>query len=76
MNTVTPEGDTDLSPPIRERSPSLLGWLGIVIFRAGILAIGGVIAMVAGMAIATRHPTTVDQPPLLEKVLQGIETIR
>ncbi|NEQ96639.1 MAG: hypothetical protein F6K30_07940 [Cyanothece sp. SIO2G6] len=80
---VTPESEATThrssTQPSSQAKPQPLGLLGalwVLVFRTGVLVVSSSMALGVGIAIATRYPAEVDEPPLLEKVLQGIETVR
>ena len=52
-----------------------LGSLFLLIFRLVLLTAGGGVALFAGMAIATVYPAQVENPPVLETVLQRVNTL-
>ena len=53
-----------------------MGNLFTLIFRVGLLTGGAGLAMVVGVAIAAIRPTEVNEPPLLENIIQQVDRFR
>ncbi|MEB3355497.1 MAG: hypothetical protein VKK04_02030 [Synechococcales bacterium] len=61
------------SQPESQPSKSSSGWLRgtlVLIFRLLLLGVGGAVALLVGIAIATLFPGNVTEPPILERVLR------
>jgi OmpA-OmpF porin, OOP family len=78
VNSMTPSSTPQPSiSPKRPPQPTGRGWGFLVfIFRLLLLGVGGSLAALAGIAIAQYRPSTQTQePPLVEKVVQGSRSL-
>lgn len=69
----TPESTSQ--PPQQRRSLNAVRSVLVLVFRLLLLGVGGSLAGVVGMAIATIYPAEVEAPPVSERVIQRIETL-
>ena len=70
-----------LTPVQTQPSPGnpvlrFLGNLFTLIFRVGLLTGGAGLALVVGVAIAAIRPAAVEEPPLLENIIQQVDRFR
>lgn len=78
---VNPAAPTAASSQTAEKSSGnpvlrFIGSLFTLLFRMGVLTGGAGLALVVGVAIAAIRPAEVDEPPVLETIVQQVERFR
>ncbi|NJO40960.1 MAG: OmpA family protein [Cyanobacteria bacterium CRU_2_1] len=74
-SSTPPTSDLPVQEPIRQPSSGFGRALLVFIFRLLLLGVGGSLALLIGVAIAYFFPSQVKDPPLLERILQGSQSL-